>query len=65
MTFIDYIDYVKNHIREQLPLEYAEADMRIETIQKMNEQYTGLIIRPEGVESVPVANMDMFYGRYL
>jgi len=65
MTFNEYIDYAKTHIQEFLPPEYIGAEIRVENIQKMNEQYTGLIVKPEGRESVPVANLDMFYENYL
>ena len=65
MTFNEYIDYAKTHILEFLPPEYIGAEVRVETIQKMNEQYTGLIIKPEGRDSVPVANMNIYYERYM
>ena len=65
MTFNEYIDYAKTHIQEYLPPEYIDAEVRIESIQKINEQYTGLMVRPEGRSSVPVANMDIYFEKYL
>lgn len=65
MTFNDFIDYAKTHIQEFLPPEYIGAEVRVETIQKMNEQYTGMVVKPEGRGSVPVANMDIYYEKYL
>ncbi len=65
MTFNDFIEYSKAHIKEYLPDQYRDAEVQIQTIQKMNEHYTGMIVRPEGMESAPVANMDMFYASYL
>lgn len=65
MTFNDFIDYTKQHIKEYLPQEYQDAEVNIDTIQKTNEKYTGMIVRPEGMESAPVINMDALYRSYL
>lgn len=64
MDFSEFTDYVKTHITEHLPPEYAAADIRLDEVQKMNERYTGMTVRLEDNVSAPVVNMEMFYQQY-
>ena len=50
----DFAEYIKEHIREYLPLEYQDADASIEKITKSNDRnLTGLIIRKSGDKTAP------------
>lgn len=64
MNFNEFTEYAKEHIKDFLPIEYQSAEVRLETVQKTSEQYTGLMVRPEERDSAPVANMEMFYEQY-
>ena len=64
MDFSEFTDYVKKHITEHLPPDYAAADIRLDEVQKMNERYTGMTVRLEDNISAPVINMEMFYQQY-
>jgi len=64
MNYNEFMEYAAGHIKDLLPAGYQSAEIRLETVQKTSEQYTGLMVRPEGRDSAPVANMKMFYEQY-
>lgn len=64
MNFEDFVKKVKDSIREFLPSEYKNARIWIDNYQKLNEQYTSLMISKEGETVVPAINLDRLYERY-
>ena len=64
MNYSEFTKYAEKHIKDHLPPEYQAADIRIDTVRKTNEQYTGMTIRTEQDGSSPVINMEMFYQQY-
>lgn len=64
MNYNEFLEYAAGHIKDYLPPEYQTADVRLDTVNKMSEQYTGLTVRLEEQTAAPVANMKLFYEQY-
>lgn len=64
MNYNEFMEYAAKHIQDYLPPEYGAADIRLDVVNKANEQYTGLTVRLEENGAAPVANMKMFYEQY-
>ncbi len=57
----DFAEYIKEHIREYLPLEYQDADVSIEKITKSNDRnLTGLIIHKSGDKTAPTIYLEPY-----
>ncbi len=62
----EFMDYVKEHVKDFLPTEYADADIGIETVTKNNDrELSGIIIRRPGQEIVPTIYLEYFEEEYL
>ena len=62
MTFEDFVTLMKESIRDYLPEEYAEAEIEVKEVKKLNSSYPAMIIRREGEELTPSINLlDAFY----
>ena len=44
MEFNQFVDEVKGRIKQFLPIEYEDAQVRIEEIKKLNENYLGITV---------------------
>ena len=64
MNYSEFLEYAAKNIKDYLPPEYQEADVRLDTVSKTNEQYTGLTVRQEDQTAAPVVNMKLFYEQY-
>ena len=64
MNFETFCEETKNHIKEFLPEEYAQAEVSLDRIEKINEIYTGLRVSKPGERVTPNINMDLFYEAY-
>lgn len=64
MNYNEFLEYAAGHIKDYLPPEYQTADVRLDTVNKMSEQYTGLTVRLDEQTAAPVANMKLFYEQY-
>ena len=58
MTFEDFVDTVRNNIRDYLPEKFHEAEISISPFQKLNGSYLGMQVRREGQVAVPTVNLD-------
>ena len=47
MEFNQFVDEVKGRIKQFLPIEYEDAQVRIEEIKKLNENYLGMTVLKE------------------
>lgn len=61
MNFKDYVETVKERIKEYLPEEYAGADVNIHETRKLNESYTALSVHKPDQVITPSINLDAFY----
>lgn len=64
MKFDEFITYVKNSIKFYLPEEFQSATVELNDTQKLNEQYTALLVMKEGETVAPTMNLNHFYGEY-
>ena len=64
MNYSDFMEFAAKHIKDYLPPEYADANVRLDSVQKTSEQYTGLTVRLDDKNSAPVVNMKQFYEVY-
>ena len=44
MDFNQFVDEVKGRIKQFLPIEYEDAQVKIEEIKKLNENYLGITV---------------------
>lgn len=64
MNFQEYVDTVKERIKEYLPEEYAGAEVNVHQMRKLNETYTALSVRKEDQMITPSINLDAFFEEY-
>ena len=64
MEFDEFKTYVKNSIKFYLPEEFRTATVELYNTQKLNEQYTALLVMKEGETVAPTMNLNHFYGEY-
>lgn len=59
----DFFEYVKEHIKEYLPEEYADAEVLINQVDKTNGTIlNGMILKCHGEEAFPVVYLDSYYN---
>jgi len=65
-TFQQFNQYVKDHIKEYLPEEFADADVSLKEVVKSNDTVlTGLVITdPANPSITPTIYMEPFYADY-
>ena len=56
MDFNQFVDEVKGGIKQFLPIEYEDAQVRIEEIKKLNENYLGITVLKENQVIAPTFN---------
>ncbi len=64
----EFIDYIKEHLKEALPEQYQNAKIEIGDVERINGKYTNLVVKTENEEDLhvlPSINLDDFYMVYL
>lgn len=57
----ELMEYIKNHIKEYLPLEYQDANVMLEKVTKNNDRVlTGLIVRRNGETTAPAVYLEPY-----
>ena len=64
MDFKSFTESIQDMIKEFLPGDYKNASVELVEQKKLNEQYTGLVVRKEGQVVVPTINMNTLYEAY-
>ena len=64
MDFKSFTESIQDMIKEFLPGDYKNASVELVEQTKLNEQYTGLVVRKEGQVVVPTINMNALYEAY-
>lgn len=64
MTFGDFVDTVKDNIKDYLPDSYRDAEVRTSMFQKLNGSYLGLQVRKEGQIAVPTINLERAFESF-
>ncbi len=63
MKFDEFVSKAQNDIRAFLPEKFSNAEIEIHECRKLNERYTGMIIRTEESPIAPTINLDYFFKR--
>lgn len=61
MDFKTFTETMRDIIKDYLPEEFQDATVELNQNQKLNEQYTGLLVRKPDQIVVPTINMDSAY----
>ena len=64
MDFNQFVDEVKGGIKLFLPREYENAQVRIEEVRKLNENYLGITVLKENQIMAPTFNLNQLYEMY-
>ena len=64
MEFNQFVDEVKGRIKQFLPIEYEDAQVRIEEIKKLNENYLGITVLKENQVIAPTFNLNQLYEMF-
>ena len=65
MDFNQFVDEVKGRIKQFLPIEYEGAQVKIEEIKKLNENYLGITVLKENQVIAPTFNLNQLYEMIL
>ena len=61
MNFEEFVNRIKESIRDYLPREYENAEVLVQEQQKLNNRYTGLLVLREGGTMTPTVNMEQLF----
>lgn len=64
MNFEEFINTVKDTIKDYLPENYRDAEVNILENRKLNTNYTGLTVTREGDTLVPTINLNNLFESY-
>lgn len=64
MDFKSFSETIKDVIRDYLPDDYKDAKVELVEQQKLNEQYTGLMVRKEDQVITPTVNLNQLFEAY-
>ena len=65
MEFNQFVNEVKGGIKQFLPIEYEDAQVRIEEVKKLNENYLGITVLKENQVIAPTFNLNQIYEMFL
>ena len=65
MSFDEFKETIVEEIKAFLPEKYEDVDIRINTVQKNNEELTGITIRSSESNIAPNIYLDSYYESYL
>lgn len=64
MNFEEFINTVKDTIKDYLPEDYRDAEVNILENRKLNTNYTGLTVTHEGDTLAPTINLNNLFDSY-
>lgn len=64
MTMTEFSAWAADNIKDHLPDEYRDAEIRIDRFKKLGSSYTAMCVIPEGLRAAPAVDMDWFYQAY-
>lgn len=64
MNFEEFINTIKDTIKEYLPEDYRDAEVNILENRKLNTNYTGLTVTREGDTLAPTINLNNLFDSY-
>lgn len=64
MSFEEFVEAVKDNIRDYLPDKYRDAEISVGPFQKLNTSYMGLQVKADGQQVIPTINLESHFGLY-
>ena len=64
LNFIEFVDAVKDNIKDYLPEPFQDAEVKVDPFQKLNTAYLGLQVRREDQMVVPNINLNGMFDQY-
>ena len=64
LSFIEFVDAVKDSIKDYLPEKFQDAEVKVEPFQKLNTAYLGLQVRRDDQTVVPNINLNGMFDEY-
>ena len=64
MNFEEFVNRIKESIRDYLPREYENAEVLVQEQKKLNNRYTGLLVLQEGGTMTPTVNIEQLFDYY-
>lgn len=64
MNFEEFIDTIKDTIKDYLPEEYKDAEVNLLENRKLNTHYTGLTVTRKGDTLAPTINLNALFENY-
>lgn len=64
MNFEEFRDYAKGTILDYLPEEYLRAEVCLTDVLKLDDSYTGMILKQEHKSSSPIINLEQCFKQY-
>lgn len=64
LDFTEFVDKVRETVKDYLPEKFADAEISIEQFQKLNASYLGLQVKREGQTVVPNINLEARFAEY-
>lgn len=64
LTYEQFKTEITENIKDYLPDDYKEAEVKISTVNKIGNTYDGLSVRPKNKIYSPAANINMFFDAY-
>ena len=64
LTFAEFVDKVKERIKDYLPERFADAEVSVDQFQKLNSSYLGLQVKRADQTVVPNINLNARYEEY-
>ena len=64
MNYEEFINTIKDTIKDYLPEEYKDAEVNLLENRKLNTHYTGLTITRKGDTLAPTINLNALFENY-
>ena len=64
LMFAEFVDKVKESIKDYLPEKFSDAEVKVEPFQKLNTAYLGLQVRRDDQTVVPNINLNGMFDEY-
>ena len=61
MNFDEFVNEVKDRVKDFLPADYADASVEVMKSRKLNHTSPALVVKKEGQEFAPSIDLDQFF----
>lgn len=64
MEFLEFAEYVRDNVKDYLPGEYRDAEVRLNEVTRINDEYLGLVVRRDGDRVARNFNLNQLFADY-